>query len=203
MCKCFNLYTVVMPTLAEFLIKNGLMVLSIQRPMGYLKQLTNKIIEERKSKNIVSVVDCRQSGPHSSNLFHFLFKKRNDFIQCMIEHADEEGMCKEEKPVSSGTDVKWKHMKKTLSNNEICAHSILFMIAGSQTTADTLSFIAYNLCMHPHYQEQLLAEIDQVLENHVIKENLNLNIKLVLKMLYFRMEIFLMKVFRKCVSWAW
>ena len=88
----------------------------------------------------------------------------------MIEHAEEEGNnndSKEETDTNTNTDFKWKSLKKTLTNNEICAQSILFMIAGSQTTADTLSFIAYNLCLHPHYQDQLLAELDQVLENHV------------------------------------
>jgi hypothetical protein len=68
------------------------------------------------------------------------------------------------------TGFKWNYLKKTLTISEICSQSVLFMFAGSQTTADTLSFLAYDLALHPHYQEQLIDEIDTVIQNHVKKD---------------------------------
>ena len=63
---------------------------------------------------------------------------------------------------------KWnKSLKKSLTNKEILAQSILFLIAGYDTTALTLSYVAYNLAMNRNYQEKLCKEIDSVLENHV------------------------------------
>lgn len=58
-------------------------------------------------------------------------------------------------------------MKKTLTNKEILSQSILFLLAGYETTAQTLCYIAYNLAMNPVYQQKLCEEIDTVLDRHV------------------------------------
>ena len=42
-----------MPVLTKYLLKWNIISLKTHKPMLYLKELTNKIIEERKSKNIV------------------------------------------------------------------------------------------------------------------------------------------------------
>lgn len=59
------------------------------------------------------------------------------------------------------------NLKKTLSNNEILSQAILFFIAGHETTANTLNFIAYNLAVHFGCQQKLIHEIDNVLEKYV------------------------------------
>ena len=58
-------------------------------------------------------------------------------------------------------------LKKTLTNDEILAQSILFLFAGSDTTSITLCWTSYNLAMHPDVQEKLIEEVDRVLEKHV------------------------------------
>ena len=65
------------------------------------------------------------------------------------------------------TGSKWKSLKKTLTDKEILSQAILFLVAGYDTTANTLSFLAYNLAMNPEYQDKLCEEIDEVLERHV------------------------------------
>jgi cytochrome P450 len=61
-----------------------------------------------------------------------------------------------------------------LTNSEIIAQSVLFLGAGYDTIATTLSFISYNLATNPEVQERLIKEIDSILEKHVKKiENSN------------------------------
>ena len=62
-------------------------------------------------------------------------------------------------------------MKRTLSNTEIVAQSILFLLAGYDTTSSALKFIAYNLAHNPKCQQKLCDEIDFVLEKHVSVTN--------------------------------
>ena len=69
--------------------------------------------------------------------------------------------------MSYNSDGLWSHMKKTMTNAEIMSNSILFLAAGFETTATTLSFVSHNLATNPECPEKLCNEIDQVLEKHV------------------------------------
>lgn len=78
-----------------------------------------------------------------------------------------------------------------LSEEEIVANSLLFLVAGFETTSVTLQFIIQNLVNHPHVQEKLRKEIKIAMDlnhgefesktvsripllNHVIKETLRM-----------------------------
>uniref|UniRef100_UPI00358FF019 cytochrome P450 3A19-like n=1 Tax=Myxine glutinosa TaxID=7769 RepID=UPI00358FF019 len=52
-----------------------------------------------------------------------------------------------------------------LTDNEIQAQAIIFIIAGTETTANTLSYVAYNLAVHPDIQSKLQEEIDEAFPN--------------------------------------
>lgn len=60
-----------------------------------------------------------------------------------------------------------KDFKISLNSAEILSQSLLFMMAGSETTATVLSYITYNLAMNPDCQDKLIKEIETVLEKHV------------------------------------
>ena len=92
----------------------------------------------------------------------------------MVEHEEKVNNETESQtvklPEMAGQDSglpKWKQLKKTLSDKEILAQSVLFLAAGYETTATTLEFIAYNLATHPAVQDKLIKEVDSVLEKHV------------------------------------
>ena len=64
-------------------------------------------------------------------------------------------------------DMKTNSTKKTLTNEEIMAQAILFLLAGYETTATALGYIAYNLALYPDCQKKLIEEIDDGIEKHV------------------------------------
>ena len=48
-----------------------------------------------------------------------------------------------------------------LSDEEILVNSTVFMTAGYDTTAITMSWLAYELSLHPDIQDRLFEEIDE------------------------------------------
>ncbi|XP_073242641.1 cytochrome P450 3A2-like [Porites lutea] len=50
-----------------------------------------------------------------------------------------------------------------LSDDEVTAQSVAFLVAGYETTGNTLTSIAYYLATHPDIQDRLIREIDEVL----------------------------------------
>lgn len=50
-----------------------------------------------------------------------------------------------------------------LTVEEITGNSILFLLAGFDTTASTMTFMTYNLATNPECQDRLIEEIDSVL----------------------------------------
>ena len=92
----------------------------------------------------------------------------------LLEHeeaqtSEEDRVAAPETSKDSTSRAKWneKSMKKTLTNKEILAQAIMFLIAGYDTTGTTLCFILYNLAMYRDCQQKLCDEIDRVLEKHV------------------------------------
>ena len=71
--------------------------------------------------------------------------------------------------IEATVDDKEKSNSRKLTNDEITIHSITFMLAGYETTANALSYTCYLLALNPHIQEKLQMEIDNFYsENPVI-----------------------------------
>jgi cytochrome P450 family 3 subfamily A len=88
----------------------------------------------------------------------------------MIEH--EQKVLEEEKVEYEKSGKKWdpkdaKYLKRFLTAAEIFSQSAMFLVAGYETTATTLNYIAYNLAFNPDVQDKLIDEVDQVLDNNV------------------------------------
>ncbi|XP_077880843.1 cytochrome P450 3A21-like [Ictidomys tridecemlineatus] len=74
---------------------------------------------------------------------------RIDFLQLMIDSQNSQD----------------KEPYQALSDLEIAAQSIIFILAGYENTSTTLSFIMYLLATHPDIQKKLQQEIDETLPN--------------------------------------
>lgn len=86
----------------------------------------------------------------------------------MVDHEAEEEKAEKEVNAAQSSDGRWSRpLKKKLSDKEILSQTILFLAAGYETTATTLSFLAYNLAMNPEYQTRIMDEVDQMLNKNV------------------------------------
>jgi len=54
-----------------------------------------------------------------------------------------------------------------LTHAEIIAQGILFFLGGFESTANTLSFLAYYLAVNTDRQDKLIQEIDDVMRGQV------------------------------------
>uniref|UniRef100_A0A6I8SNP0 Testis and ovary specific PAZ domain containing 1 n=3 Tax=Xenopus tropicalis TaxID=8364 RepID=A0A6I8SNP0_XENTR len=96
---------------------------------------------------VASIKKKRQKGTHED---------RVDFLQLMVDAQSNEGKSVPEEE---------KHGYKELSDTEILAQSLIFIMAGYETTSTTLMFLAYNIATHPDVQRKLEEEIDALLPN--------------------------------------
>ena len=54
-----------------------------------------------------------------------------------------------------------------MSHDEVVAQGLLFFLAGYETTASAISFLAYSLATNPDCQDKLRQEIAQVMAEKV------------------------------------
>ncbi|XP_064612535.1 cytochrome P450 3A11-like [Liolophura sinensis] len=103
--------------------------------------------------------------------------KYSDFLQLMVNAKKEADSAAENNDGShsngavdeaggddtGGDDTHWKDKRKGkgLSDSEILAASILFFIAGFDTTASTLAHLLYHLALNPDHMDKLIDEIDE------------------------------------------
>ena len=59
-----------------------------------------------------------------------------------------------------------------LSDEEIVAQSIVFLLAGYETSSNTLSFILYHLALNPDVQDKLRTEINEAMESNAKRKSL-------------------------------
>ena len=85
-------------------------------------------------------------------------------LQLMIDASDEPtGSSETAAAPSSGCPVHQASngtSRHKLTAKEIVDNSVTFLVAGYETTANTLSFTTYLLTIHPDIQEKLQSEID-------------------------------------------
>uniref|UniRef100_A0A914X045 Cytochrome P450 n=1 Tax=Plectus sambesii TaxID=2011161 RepID=A0A914X045_9BILA len=83
-----------------------------------------------------------------------------DFIQLFLEAESEDA----KSTTNENKKLELSNMKvtKKLTTQEIVGQLTLFLVAGYDTTSNSLSYITYELATHPEVQEKLRAEIDEV-----------------------------------------
>ncbi|XP_054713600.1 cytochrome P450 3A8-like [Uloborus diversus] len=123
--------------------------------MNFFKTLVLEIVEERKNTA----------------------KVRNDFLQLMMnavkeneekqasDELESEDLTEIYENVNEDREVLKTVEKKTLSNNELIAQCIIFLLAGHETTSSALSFATYLLTINPDTQEKLFLEVKETLSS--------------------------------------
>ncbi|XP_072916753.1 cytochrome P450 3A30-like [Hemitrygon akajei] len=98
---------------------------------------------------ILNMKEKRQKGVHSD---------RVDFLQLLVDSQATGTNSEQQNDADNSTH-------KTLTDSEILAQCITFVFAGYETTSNTLSFLGYNLAIHPDVQKKLQQEIDEAFPN--------------------------------------
>jgi cytochrome P450 len=100
----------------------------------------------------------------------------------MIEASGEEGDSDEEKETTEppAECPAHKETAKTakavvMTDAEIYANAVGFLIAGNETTSMTLSYTSYLLALNPDVQEKLQSEIDAYFEDKPVSSLLLLS----------------------------
>lgn len=53
-----------------------------------------------------------------------------------------------------------------MTDSVVASHAFVFFVGGFETTSGTLSFVFYNLALHPEVMEKCRAEVREVLQRH-------------------------------------
>ena len=104
-----------------------------------------------------------------------------DLLQLMIDASEEGGRGGEEQAMGEKEGDSQQEaaatcpMKKTsqerkLTDQEIVAHAITFILAGYETTSNTLAYTSYLLALNPDVQEKLQAEIDSYYDSKPVSQ---------------------------------
>ena len=67
---------------------------------------------------------------------------------------------------------------RKLTDEEIVAHAVTFILAGYETTANTLAYTSYLLALNPDIQEKLQSEIDSYFDDKPVSCTLNACIRI-------------------------
>nr|XP_018905683.1 PREDICTED: cytochrome P450 9e2-like [Bemisia tabaci] len=86
-------------------------------------------------------------------------EKRNDFLQLMLD-VNEESKAKEKIGEGDGNS------HSVMDETTIIAQSVLFLVAGFETSSTLLTFASYELALNKEIQERLREEIRLTLEKH-------------------------------------
>ena len=90
----------------------------------------------------------------------------------MIDASGEESMgaSGEDEMTENGCPMKKSTQSRKLIDEEIVAHALTFILAGYETTANTLAYTSYLLALNPHIQEKLQSEIDSYFDEKTVSE---------------------------------
>ncbi|GAV06315.1 hypothetical protein RvY_16329 [Ramazzottius varieornatus] len=148
--------------------------MSPKRPLNFLISTMKDILHMRRTSGQVRrdflqlMVKALNENETCKPQAHS--KSSTRFANDQVSEEDENGpdvlsdvLTSTEVPAQSGGNRHAQLTNRTLTLDEVLAQSIIFFIGGFETTAATLTFMAYHLATHPDIQERLRKEIEQVI----------------------------------------
>ncbi|CAG2169563.1 unnamed protein product, partial [Oppiella nova] len=107
-------------------------------------------------------------------------QKYNDFLQLLIDVEKTNDITRDENDINESHHVNEGEeelaverkalninvVNKHLTENEILAQAMVFLLAGYETTGTLLSFCTYELALNPHVQEILHKEVNSAIDSN-------------------------------------
>uniref|UniRef100_A0A8C6KY37 Thromboxane-A synthase n=1 Tax=Nothobranchius furzeri TaxID=105023 RepID=A0A8C6KY37_NOTFU len=171
--KPLTLFTILCPTFMTPLVRlipnkrqvqiDKFFISSIQK---IIKQREEQPPDQRRRDLLQLILDAR-TGHESVSLEHF----------DTLNHSDEFGdRSQETQPSASKREPSGPHpeeslincpQKRTLTEDEIVGQSLVVLLAGYETSSNTLGFCCYLLALHPECQHKVQEEVDEFFKRHV------------------------------------
>lgn len=137
------------------------------------------------------MLDVRDSSKYLS-LEHF------DVVNDADEQAcTEQGMDNGQENGPGNESTKRAQQKRMMTEDEIVGQSFIFLLAGYETSSNTLAFSCYLLALHPECQKKLQEEVDEFFSRHV-SQDLN-----IWKTTFFILILRMLLYFMLCTNNLW
>jgi len=148
-------------TSSELVISFSKMIPGVSRVLAALNINCFKPTETKYMRDVIlhALRARRESG-----------QRRNDLIDMMLDCIkDGETLDENENDDTHSqydADMKFDHevKNKKITEDEIVATAMIFLVAGYDTTGMTLSYLAYAMSKYPDIQERLQQEIDEAFD---------------------------------------
>ncbi|KAL1257022.1 hypothetical protein QQF64_012567, partial [Cirrhinus molitorella] len=125
-----------------------------------VKQRDDLPPEQRRRDFLQLMLDVRASNKHLS-LEHFDVVSNADEQPCTDQGMDN-GL--ENGPGQEST--KRTQQKRMMTEDEVVGQSFIFLLAGYETSSNTLGFACYLLALNPECQKKLQEEVDEFFSRH-------------------------------------
>ncbi|XP_057203960.1 thromboxane-A synthase [Triplophysa rosa] len=127
-----------------------------------IKQRDELPPEQRRRDFLQLMLDVRSSSECLS-VEHFDVVNHADEQAC----PDQETASGQENSQSSGHDsAKRVQQKRMMTEDEIVGQAFIFLLAGYETSSNTLAFTCYLLAIHQDCQERVQQEVDEFFSRH-------------------------------------
>uniref|UniRef100_A0A8C1ZYR0 Thromboxane-A synthase n=1 Tax=Cyprinus carpio TaxID=7962 RepID=A0A8C1ZYR0_CYPCA len=125
-----------------------------------IKQRDDLPPEQRRRDFLQLMLDVRASSKYLS-LEHFDVVNDTDEQACT-----EQGMDNGQENAPGNESTKRAQQKRMMTEDEIVGQSFIFLLAGYETSSNTLAFTCYLLALHPECQKKLQEEVDEFFSRH-------------------------------------
>ena len=115
---------------------------------------------------------------NNTSYWYGYFFQYKDLLQLMIDAGDkqiDEGEVNSEDQMASLCSTLKKATGRGLSDGEIAAHVTVFLRAGYETTAYTLTYTSYLLALNPDIQQKVQSEIDNYFNDNPVKSQMEVH----------------------------
>lgn len=137
---------------------NQFFIHSIQK---IIKQREEQPPEQRRRDFLQLMLDARSRGDDSVPLEHF------DTVFNSNDSPQTPSSAKDGTVGRPQFQHSTRHsQRKTMSEDEVVGQAFVFLLAGYETSSNTLAFTCYLLALHPECQRKVLEEVDEFFTRH-------------------------------------
>ncbi|XP_039471651.1 thromboxane-A synthase-like isoform X2 [Oreochromis aureus] len=141
---------------------NNFFINSIQK---IIKQREAQPPEERRRDFLQLMLDARTTK-ESVSLEHFDTSNDPEEIEHRNQETQPSGSVQENDPPHSQEPSVRRPQKKMMTEDEIVGQAFVFLLAGYETSSNTLAFTCYLLALHPECQLRVQKEVDDFYTRH-------------------------------------